>query len=169
MSWRACPREKEVSELVARGQWPAASGDEQRAHVENCRACGELALVMGAFQAARHSAAGPANAEPAGAVWWRAQLRRRRAALERMNRPIVGAQIFALAIAVVGALALVLWQARHGVAWLSQLAQSSTFHLDELWASSSGMPAWGLLALVCCVAGAAIVGGLAYYIDRPER
>jgi hypothetical protein len=32
-----CPREKEVKELVERGQWPQACAPELREHVDGCR------------------------------------------------------------------------------------------------------------------------------------
>jgi len=60
MMLRACPRDKEVKELVERGQWPvaAATAPELRAHVDGCRSCGDLVLVAMAFQNARAEAAG---------------------------------------------------------------------------------------------------------------
>ena len=56
MTKLTCAREKEVEELVNRGQWPQACADELRAHVEGCRACSDLALVAQAFQAAHTTA-----------------------------------------------------------------------------------------------------------------
>jgi hypothetical protein len=41
--------------------------------------------------------------------------------LERISRPILSAQIFALAVNLVVAAAVAVWQARHGVAWLTWL------------------------------------------------
>ena len=41
---RACPREKEVKELVERGRWPVAeaTAPELHAHISQCRSCREL-------------------------------------------------------------------------------------------------------------------------------
>src|ERR1035438_4613488 len=87
MMLRRCPREKEVKELVERGHWPQACAPELRAHVNDCRSCGELVLVTSAFQKARIEAAGAAKLGSPGVLWWRAQLRRRNEAVERIGRP----------------------------------------------------------------------------------
>jgi hypothetical protein len=47
-------------------------------------------------------------------LWWRAQLRRRNAALARIGKPIVGAQIFSVAVTVVAAIFYLAWQAKRG-------------------------------------------------------
>jgi len=123
MMLRCCPREAEVKALVERGQWPQACATELRKHVDSCRSCGELVLVTAAFQHARNHALGAARLGSPGLLWWRAQLRRRNAAVERISRPILSAQIFALAVNLVVAAAVAVWQARHGVAWLTWLEQ----------------------------------------------
>src|ERR1039457_6600114 len=121
MMLRRCPREKEVKELLERGQWPQACAPELRAHVSSCRSCGELVLVTSAFQKARIEAAGAAKLGSPGVLWWRAQLRRRNEAVERIGRPILGAQIFALAVNLVLAVVFVVWQAGLGFGGVSRL------------------------------------------------
>ena len=116
---KTCSRENEVRELVERGQWPQACAPELRAHVESCRSCADYVLITTAFRSARAEAVAGVTLPPPGVLWWRAQLRRRNAAVERIGRPILGAQIFALAINLMLAVAFILWQARHGLAWLS--------------------------------------------------
>ncbi len=123
MMLRPCPREAEVKALVERGQWPQASAPDLRAHVSTCRPCSELALVTAAFQHARNQAVGAAKLGSPGLLWWRAQLRRRNVAVERIARPIISAQIFALAVNLVVAAAVAVWQARQGLAWLTWLQQ----------------------------------------------
>jgi hypothetical protein len=123
MMLRSCPREAEVKALIERGQWPQACAPELRAHVANCRQCSELALVIAAFQRARNQAVGSAKLGSPGLLWWRAQLRRRNVAMERISRPILSAQIFAVAVNLVLAAAVAVWQAKHGLAWLSWLQQ----------------------------------------------
>ena len=98
MTLRACSREKDVAEMQACGHWPQACPDELRDHVSACRSCSNLVLVSSAFQSARANSAAKPNLPPPGAIWWRAQLRRRNAAVERVSRPILGAQIFALSV-----------------------------------------------------------------------
>jgi len=102
MTLRPCSREKEVAELLERGGWPQACAPDLRAHVSGCRSCGDLVLVTETFQRARAGAAGAARLASPEAIWWRAQLRRRNAAVERVGKPILGAQIFALAINLPG-------------------------------------------------------------------
>ena len=58
MTLRPCPREREVMELVRRGQWPDRCAEDLRKHVDGCRACGELVLVMQAFRASRAESLG---------------------------------------------------------------------------------------------------------------
>ncbi len=93
-------------------------------------------------------------------MWWRAQLRRRNEAIEKINRPIVGAQIFALAIALVVGLGVIGWEWRRGFNVAASVAASlRALHLDALLPSS--FPAmdtnmWLLvpvLAMVACVSG----------------
>lgn len=147
MNIRACSRETEVRELMARGHWPEACTEELRAHVRTCHSCGDLVLVTQAFRSARASSIASAPLAAPGVIWWRAQLRRRNAAVERVARPIFSAQVFALSMTVIIAAGLVISQARHGVHWLSWLAnwmaglsQSQAFRFDVLLPlSSSGM------------------------------
>jgi len=120
---RACAREQELAEAVRSGRWPLGCEPELRAHVEGCRRCGEMAMLTAAFQQARAQAVGAADLPRpglpnAGLLWWRAQLRRRNAAMARVNRPLAGAQGFALLAMVIAVTALAGWQARHGVDWL---------------------------------------------------
>lgn len=86
----------------------------------------------------------------AGALWWRAQLRRRNADLARINRPILGAQIFATVLTLLLAGASLAWELRRGLhlaAWLQAL------HIEALWPASFGnlaflVPLLGMLVLV---------------------
>jgi hypothetical protein len=125
-----CAREKEVAELLRRGHWPQACAPELREHVAKCPACSDLVLVTQSFQAARTTPLSAPRFESAGALWWRAQLRRRNAAIERINRPIVGAQIFAFAIAVVLGIGVFGWEIRHGhdlAGWFAGLPRALRF------------------------------------------
>ena len=129
----ACGREKEVAEMLGRGSWPDAASGELRAHVNGCRGCRDLVLVKQAFRAERTAAAGAARLEPPGVLWWRAQLRRRNAALARIGRPILGAQIFSVAVTLAAAIFYLAWQAKQGIgwpAWLQQLPRA--LHLEAL-------------------------------------
>ncbi|MGB0124628.1 MAG: hypothetical protein WA419_00610 [Silvibacterium sp.] len=158
-----CSREKEISDLLKAGHWPRACSPELHAHVRCCRQCRDLIAITQAFQQARAQSARDTRLQAPGVLWWRAQLRRRHAALERIARPITAAQIFALSLNVLAAVVFVLSQARHGLHWLSRLAalpQSETFHVKTLWTGvfiHSGWSSWpfilalGTLALCSAV------------------
>jgi hypothetical protein len=167
MMFKACPFEKDLTELLRRGQWPKASSPELRAHVSQCRACGDLALVMRSMMAARAESVIAATPGAPGVLWWRAQLRRRKAAMERIGKPILGAQIFALSIVLVIAAVFAVSQAKHGehwLAWLAQLPHSQAFHLEALWPSAVAMPEWAPLVLISSMAALALVSGLVVFL-----
>jgi hypothetical protein len=172
-----CSRENEVKDLVARGQWPQASPQELREHVRGCRGCSDLALVAGAFQSARAETVAAAHTVSsqfgsAGALWWRAQLRRRNAAVERIGRPLLGAQIFALAVSLLAAIGFAAFEAHHGIAWLDwleDLPQSATLHLADL--SSSGLldSGWFWLVAVSVAATLALLAGAAMFLGTDKQ
>jgi hypothetical protein len=167
MKLLACPREREVNQAMQRGSWPEACAEELRAHVRLCRACGDLVVVMKAFQGARAEAAAAASPGSPGVLWWRAQLRRRKSAVESIGKPILGAQIFAFLITLAIAVVFAVSQARHGLQWLTWLAQvpqSRSFHLESLWTTTLLVPPGGLMLPVLALAGLALVGGLAVYL-----
>jgi len=90
-----CGREKDVAAMLEAGHWPAACDAELREHVAGCVRCGDLVLVASTMQRARAEAMGEARLQASGVIWWRAQLRRRQAAMEAIARPVRGAQWFA--------------------------------------------------------------------------
>ncbi|MDR3750966.1 MAG: hypothetical protein P4K94_05710 [Terracidiphilus sp.] len=172
MILRSCPFEKEVAQLLAQGGWPAACAPELRAHVTSCRSCGDLVLVQQAFQRARaHSTAAVPLVSP-GVLWWRAQLRRRQAAVERVGRPILGAQIFALAVNLLLVVTFLAYQVRHGLSWLSwieQLPQSFTLHLEALWPSALADSGMSLLVLIPALATLALLSGVVVYLAADRQ
>jgi hypothetical protein len=177
MMLRSCSREAEVKALVERGQWPQACAPELRNHVSACRPCSELALVTAVFQRARNQAVGAAKTGSPGLLWWRAQLRRRSVAVQRISKPIVGAQIFALAVNLIVAAAVAVWQARQGVAWLTWLEQlprnvgsqalASFPHFDLF--SSSPNSLMSPLVLISALAAVALVGGVVVYFASEKQ
>ncbi len=177
MMLRSCPREAEVKALVERGQWPQACASELRTHVDNCRSCSELVLVTAAFQRARNQAVGAAKLGSPGLLWWRAQLRRRNAAVERISRPILSAQIFALAVNLIVATAVAVWQARHGLAWLTWLEQLphnvsmqwfNSLVPDELFNFGAGS-LMSPLVLIFAASALLLVGGVVAYFASEKQ
>lgn len=177
MTLRSCPREAEVKSLVERGQWPQVCAPELQAHVSSCHSCSEFALVTTAFHQARNQAIGAAKLGSPGLLWWRAQLRRRNAAVERISRPILSAQIFALAVNVVLAVGVAVWQARHGLAWLTwlqQLPQNVSSHwfialvpVDLFRSGAASLP--GPLVMFAALSALALVGCVVVYFASERQ
>ena len=167
MSLIPCSRESEVTDMAARGHWPQACAPELRTHIGACPACADLILVLCAFQSARADAVSTAKVGSAGAIWWRAQLRRRNAAVERIGKPILGAQIFALAVNLLLVGGCIVSQATHGIQWLpwlEQLPQSQSLHFEVLWPSALFSAGWSFTVLIPVLATLALVGGVAVYL-----
>jgi hypothetical protein len=167
MSPFTCAREREVTELLDRGYWPDACPADLRAHVEGCRMCSDLVVVSKAFQAAHKQAMQVPQMDSAGGLWWRAQLRRRNAAIEKVGRPIFGAQIFALAISAVMAVAMLAWKGNWLKAWLEDLPRA--LHLDALvpaaFSQSGGMAS----IVVPVLATVALLSGVVVYLATEKQ
>ena len=171
MTLRPCPRQSEIQELLASGHWPHACPADLRAHQAECRSCADLLLVTQAFQQSRAAAAGEVRLPAPGAIWWRAQLRRRSAAVERVGKPILGAYVFALSIALVVAAAMAISQARHGLRWFDWLGQSQGAALDlqvfnPLTLLNAG---WSLTVLIPILATLALLGAVAVYLATERQ
>lgn len=171
MTLRPCPREPELQELLASGHWPHACPAELRSHLAGCRSCGDLAFVTQAFRQSRATAAAQAQLPAAGAIWWRAQLRRRNAAVERVGKPILGAYVFALTMTVLVAVVFALTQARHGIRWLDWLGQSqdSATRFQWLNALMQSNPGWSLSIVIPVLAMLALVGAVAVYVAAERQ
>jgi hypothetical protein len=172
MTLRSCSRDAEVRRLLELGHWPQSCTPELRAHVERCKACGDLVLVTMAFRGARAETMNAVQLPPPGILWWRAQLRRRNAAVERIHKPIVGAQIFAFAVTLVITVGFLAWQVRDGwnwMKWLASLAQSQVFHWEVLWPFASAKSAAGFLSLVPALALLALASGVVLYLGSEKH
>lgn len=162
-----CVREHEVTELLHQGYWPEACPAELRAHVEECRICSELVLVTAALTRERTDAMPQAKLEPPGALWWRAQLRRRNAAIEKMARPIFGAEVFALAMALVVAGAVLVWQAGNWGEWVKDLPRA--LHLDALLPASMADSGGMLWIAIPVLATIALLSGVVVYLVSEKQ
>lgn len=172
MTLRSCPHEAEIRQLLQLGHWPQSCTPELRAHVESCRACGDKVLLTIAMRGARAESMQAAQLPPPGILWWRAQLRRRNAAVERIQKPIVGAQIFAFAITLVITVGFLAWQIRDGwnwMKWLASLAQSQVFHWEVLWPFASAKSAAGFLSLIPALALLALASGVVLYLGSEKH
>lgn len=162
MNLRACSREKELSALLDRGHWPDACSGEMREHVIACPSCRALVAVTQAFRSERTHAIYQPRLESSGALWWRAQLRRRNAAIQSLSRPFLGAQIFAVVLALGAAGVFLASELRQGVSWLGDLPR--TLHFAALLPASLQESPGAGLALVLLMVFAALAGGAVLYI-----
>lgn len=166
-----CSREAELKEEMESGHWPEASSSELRGHVAVCSGCLDAVLLRQSFRAARTESVSAAQLPPPGMLWWRAQLRRRNAALAKVQRPIVGAQIFALLVTVAIGCGLAIVEWRTGLegglsvsGWLdslNSLPKSSAAHLEGLFSTASSVLSGNLVFLTPALVVLALVGGLA--------
>lgn len=166
----ACAREKEVAGLLHSGHWPQACSPDLRTHVATCRTCGNLVLLTQTFQGARIVSSGMARLESPGVLWWRAQLRRRNAAIERIGKPILGAEIFAFAVTVVVAAGFLATQSRHALQWTSWLQElPRSLHFEALWPAALPTFDGHLWFLVPVLAAAAVLSGVIAYVASEQK
>jgi hypothetical protein len=100
------------------------------------------------------------------ALWWRAQLRKRNEAIEKIARPILGAEIFALVLAGVAAVCGLGWALRSGMnpgAWMASL------HFGALLPLTAASFQGGLWLVVALLGGLAVVGGLVVYFASEKQ
>ena len=166
MSPFTCTREREVTELLHQGYWPEACPAELRTHVETCRSCSDLVLVTQALQTSRRQALDIPRLESPGALWWRAQLRRRNAAIETVARPILGAQIFALILLIVVAAGALVWKGNLLRAWLLDLPRA--MHLAALIPSALSQSA-GMGWIMPALATVALLSGVVVYLTTEKQ
>jgi hypothetical protein len=176
MRLRSCRHETELKQLLELGHWPHSCADELREHVAGCRACSDLVLLTQAFRGARAESSAAAYPPPASVLWWRAQLRRRNAAVKRIQRPLLGAQVFAFAVALVLMAAVLIYEAIHGMPWIAAMAgwfeslkQSTAFHLDALWPFTVGQSSTSLMYLLPGAAMLLLLGGVVVYLATEKQ
>jgi hypothetical protein len=164
MTFRSCGYESELAQALKHGHWPQGCGPELRAHVDSCGGCSDLVLVAQTFQQARSESEQAAPCSPPSLLWWRAQLRRRNTAAERVSRPITIAELFALFVYGFVGVALVATQYRHGLrwaSWWSELVPLRAFHLLPV---ASGQIDSILLLLISGFGVLALLSGLVVYL-----
>jgi hypothetical protein len=159
-----CSHLAEVRKALVAGQWPQAVAPDLRAHAAACNRCTQEILITQHLSAAKASAIAAAeNEAPAAApqlLWWRAQLRRRNAALAQAARPIAAAQIFAIAITAAAAIGLI---ATHWDSVVSRAAQAPASSFASLLTN------WSLAPLIVAITLVATLGGVALYLSTDRQ
>jgi hypothetical protein len=171
-------REKEVTDLVERGGWPDAATADLRTHAAECATCGRTLMILQAFRRDRAHAISAARLESPGVLWWRAQLRRRNAALEKIGRPLLGAQIFAVAMILIAALAVLGFEAEKGPgsgqgwrSWLQQMPHAvslNSLHLEALLPAAL-QTSGGVWVTAAVVAMLALVTGVIAWVAAEKH
>jgi len=163
MIWPTCTRLQEVRNALAEGHWPQASAPDLRAHVETCRRCAEEVLVTTHLQQSRASAVALAQPAAPSLIWWRAQARRRNAALAHASRPLAAAQAFALVIVAATLIGMV---ALH---WHSILDNASSAATTPAWSLTAVLADWGLVPLALAIAVITTLGGVVIYLTTERQ
>ncbi|HEV3510123.1 MAG TPA: hypothetical protein VGS05_00375 [Candidatus Sulfotelmatobacter sp.] len=164
MNLGTCCYEKEVVQALKSGHWPDGCTPDLRAHVAACASCGDLVLVTEAFQQARRESAHELPSGSPGLLWWRAQLRRRNAAAEKITRPITIAETFALIVTVLVASVFVGWQYGHGLRWGTWCSEETLARGLHLLSAGSAVVQGNLFVLLAPLAALALLGGVVLYL-----
>jgi hypothetical protein len=148
---RGCRREQEIAEAMRAGHWPVACDEELRSHVRECRRCADFVRVKMALAGMRAGDLGRARLEAPGLVMWRAQMRRRNAALERVARPMQQAYVFAVGVLVAVLVGLGVMAVRQGADWTAG-------SFVQVWRDAGTLVVWGMVGAI------ALVGAVMVYV-----
>ena len=165
MKLYGCSYEAELSSALRDGTWPHACGADVQAHVASCRNCSDLVLITERLRRARSESMLTAPLPSPGLLWWKAQLRRRNAALERINESMVVTGRIALACMLVAAIALGMLKAHDlsgWLQWLSVAASSDALRVETLISAPPVIP--GLMPVIAGLGALALFGGVAVYL-----
>jgi hypothetical protein len=163
----SCPRESEVLEVVAIGQWPGRADESLRDHVSGCSVCSDLATIASAIADLGDASITVARVPDAAVVWYRAQLAAREEAARKAVRPMLLAHLAAAAGAA--GIGLVAWR-ELGTDWLAHAWTALTRFRppalpawDATWFQSAAATWWWVLAAM----GAwALLVPAAFYLAR---
>jgi hypothetical protein len=159
-----CSRQKQVAAELRQGR-PLEVWDEAlRAHVA---ACSDLALVAQALQQDRMQTVQAAQVASPGALWWQAQVRLRKGAMERVTRPMAVAEKFALISMSAAALVGIVWKRGLFLGWLVGLVNPP--HSDAVQAGASLIDGWTTVLMAAGLGTVALCAGLTVYLLREKE
>ena len=87
MTARDCAREQDVINAIVTGRWPDGCDESLRSHAAQCDVCKELVEVASVLRVDRDGMHDEISLPSAGQVWWRAAIRARLEASQRVARP----------------------------------------------------------------------------------
>ena len=113
-----CPCEQDVINAIVSGRWPDRCDESLCAHAAECAVCKELVEVTSVMRLDLDGLEEEISLPSAGQVWWRAAIRARLEASQRVARPM--SWIFGISLACAAGLAIaviqLLWSPVH-LAW----------------------------------------------------
>jgi hypothetical protein len=157
----ACSHLDEVRQALAQGHWPDACTPELREHAKTCTRCAQEIVIATHLQRSRTATIASAQTGTPSLLWWRAQLRRRNAALHSAGRPIAAAQVFALIIAIAAMAGLI---AAH---WHGLLDRVLSAQGVASLAAIRGD--WGIMPLILAITFISTLGGVVLYISTARE
>ena len=83
-----CPREQDVINAIVSGRWPDRCDESLSVHAAECAVCKELVEVTSVLRVDRDGLHEEMSMPSAGQVWWRAAIRARLEASQRVARPM---------------------------------------------------------------------------------
>ncbi len=145
-----CPHEERIAGLLNENRLD--SDPSLLDHARKCTRCSEVLFAVEMLQRGRIPNLISAHTGSPGYLWWRAQLRRQNGVVEKITKPVVWAERFALIGMLCIAATFVFSQWGQFRDWFSRLAaigSENSFMAIAMLA--------GLLVITC-------IGGLALYI-----
>ena len=165
MKLYGCSYEAELNSALRNGTWPHACDADLQAHVASCKDCSDLVLIADGLRHTRAQSMLAAPLPPPGLLWWKAQLRRRNAALERMNESMVVTGRIALACTLVAAIALGMLKAHDVAGWLQWFSIMGSYDGVSVGALVSAPPVIpSMMPVIAGLAAIALFGGVAVYL-----
>ncbi len=162
-----CPHEDEIAAALRTGRWPEGATDPVQLHLPQCALCAETVLIAQILRQERTQAVDIPSLPSPGALWWRAQLRRRYRDVERATRPIALVEKLSLVCLPLACVAFAVWNWRQIFLWLSWLAGAERINeafAEVIQASASSSGVWIPVLLIAALATIALFGGLALYL-----
>lgn len=170
MNLFCCSQEKELQAMLLQGRWPHTCDPDLHAHVENCRNCQEVVLVTQTLQRAKSNGERLARLESPGLLWWRAELRRRREAIQTVTEPLAVAERVGL-LGLLAAFCVVAWQGSQSADFLNlfqRLSRSGFSQLGDLWGVAAGAGVWMTVLGIASLGALAFFAGFAIFLLRDE-
>lgn len=133
-----CPREQEVINAIVTARWPDRCDESLSQHAGECEVCKELVEIASVLRVDRDGRDAEMSLPSAGQVWWRAAIRARLEASQRVARPL--SWVFGISVACAVGLTIAVVQ----LMW-SPVRQAWGSSNPGAWTSWFGLAEWGRL------------------------